>query len=407
MPTVIKSNAPHMLPNSDRAIGLLTIPKGQSDIIFWHSDIKGLGLRIRQGGSRGWQLQYRDQENKTRKFKLGAFPSLGLANAEKAAKLRLYEIASGLNPAKRRDASRADAKSLVYFGELAKRYLEHTMTSLRTGTFDQYQRNLNKYLVGLHSIALKDLTTKGIVDAIDAVAITAGEIAANRAKTVLGACLKWGAGRGELPAELVFAVRLIPRRTEKSRERVLTKQELKALWQATEALTNYDRIVRLIFLTGCRRSEIGGLQWDEIDEHWITIPASRMKAKAAHLIALLPKIVAELPVRPEDGYGFIFGESDNSAFQGWSGGHSRLRRRMAHIMELPESECEPWTLHDLRRTLSTMMNDDGTIPPHIIEALLAHTVGGVAAVYNRADLLEQRKRALLAWHQIIENILNG
>ena len=61
----------------------------------------------------------------------------------------------------------------------------------------------------------------------------------------------------------------------------------------------------------------------------------------------------------------------------------------------------PWTLHDLRRTFVTRLNDLGLAEPHVIEALVNHHSGiakrGVAGVYNRSAYREQKRTALAAW----------
>lgn len=58
--------------------------------------------------------------------------------------------------------------------------------------------------------------------------------------------------------------------------------------------------------------------------------------------------------------------------------------------------AEPWTLHDLRRTFSTTLNNMG-IAPHVVEQLLGHTLGGVMAVYNRSQYLPEKLDALNKW----------
>ena len=63
----------------------------------------------------------------------------------------------------------------------------------------------------------------------------------------------------------------------------------------------------------------------------------------------------------------------------------------------------PWGLHDLRRTLSTRLHDDG-VEPLVVEALLAHKQQGVAAVYNRASFRDAKRAALRRWHEILSGI---
>lgn len=84
--------------------------------------------------------------------------------------------------------------------------------------------------------------------------------------------------------------------------------------------------------------------------------------------------------------GFLLGEAkDSSAVSQWGRG---IYKRLDHK--------EPWTLHDLRRTFSTTLNDMG-VAPHIVEGLLGHALGGVMAIYNRSQYLPEKLDALNKW----------
>jgi integrase len=160
---------------------------------------------------------------------------------------------------------------------------------------------------------------------------------------------------------------------EKPRDRTLTDEELKAIWKATDGGGEYDRIVRLCLLTGCRREEIGGLRWDEVHDDQLKIGTERMKGGIAHEVPLLPAFVETLPVRHESGEGCVFGRR-GTGFSGWSKSKRALDAKLAKT-----GHClTPWTLHDLRRTFSTRLHDAG-IEPLVVEALLAHKQQGVAA----------------------------
>jgi integrase len=189
------------------------------------------------------------------------------------------------------------------------------------------------------------------------------------------------------------------RQEEKKRERVLSDAELRVIWKATELGGDYSRIVRLCLLTGCRREEIGGLRWDEVRDDRLVISTDRMKGNRSHEVALLPLISSTLPRRPQDDEGCIFGRF-GTGFSGWSKSKQALDEKIAKA----GVKISPWSLHDLRRTFSTRLHDDG-IEPIVVEALLAHKQQGVAAVYNRASFREAKKSALARWHLILRDIM--
>ena len=102
--------------------------------------------------------------------------------------------------------------------------------------------------------------------------------------------------------------------TEETRERVLSDAELRAIWRATDTGTDYDAIIRILMLTGCRAGEIAGLRWDEINDDTITIPPSRTKNKRQHIVALAPPAQAILAALPRED-SFVFGYRQGSLFR--------------------------------------------------------------------------------------------
>jgi hypothetical protein len=97
---------------------------------------------------------------------------------------------------------------------------------------------------------------------------------------------------------------------------------------------------------------------------------------------------------------FVFGRGD-SGFQGWSKSKERLDARLA-------GEVAPWVLHDFRRTLSTVMHERLSVPPHLVESIFGHISGhrgGVARHYNKAEYLDARRRALTRWADFVATLV--
>jgi integrase len=92
---------------------------------------------------------------------------------------------------------------------------------------------------------------------------------------------------------------------------------------------------------------------------------------------------------------FVFGRHPAKPFSGWGVSKAGLDRRISAAGH----QLEPWRLHDLRRTLSTMMHDRLGVAPHVVEAVLNHIShkAGTAGIYNRADYEVQKRQALAIW----------
>src|SRR5262249_35997889 len=120
--------------------------------------------------------------------------------------------------------------------------------------------------------------------------------------------------------------RLKPRK----RTRVLSAAEIKAVWGATGSGSDYDQIVRLLLLTGCRLKEIGALRWSEVSDNYITLPPPRTKNAELHELPLTPTMHQILdPRERRPGNDFVFGRADNRPFSGWSEAKTALDRRIA------------------------------------------------------------------------------
>jgi integrase len=130
-----------------------------------------------------------------------------------------------------------------------------------------------------------------------------------------------------------------------------------------------------------------------------TLPAERCKNGLPNEL-VLPEFAARLlPVQRVNADGtpreLLFGAS-TGPFSGWSVRKRKLDRKLANT----GGELPPWTLHDLRRTFVTRLNDLG-VEPHVIEALVNHSSGaskaGIAGVYNKSAYAQQKKTALDLW----------
>ena len=193
-----------------------------------------------------------------------------------------------------------------------------------------------------------------------------------------------------------------------ARERALGLDEVAALLAAMGEARRFapenGMAVRLLLLLGVRKMELLGARWEEFDLDagvW-TLPAARSKTAAAIRIPLCPSAVSLLrPLRALAGTSrFVFprraGKGD------WHMGESTLNVALYGV----EAGIEPFTVHDLRRTVRTQLGAL-RIPPHICERCLNHRVGGVEGVYDRYDYFEERREALGAWANVLAGLESG
>jgi integrase len=159
-----------------------------------------------------------------------------------------------------------------------------------------------------------------------------GKTAADRAKSALGAFLCWCVERDLISTNPTIGIKR--RANGGSRERVLSAEKLVAIWQATDGGTDYHNIIRLLLLTGQRKTEIGGLRWSEIDfaAREINLPAGRVKNKQAHFVPLsdiaLDMLRGVVPVYRRDT---LFGGAVDG-FSGWSKAKALLDEKLGDLV---------------------------------------------------------------------------
>ena len=142
--------------------------------------------------------------------------------------------------------------------------------------------------------------------------------------------------------------------------------------------------MRLLILTGQRRSEIADLQWVEIStaEAQIELPPQRTKNGLAHLVPISNEAAAVLAGAPRwQDREHVFGSSALRGFQGWSKAKAALDRRLnARRAARGDKPITHWILHDLRRSFVTHMAELKLAPPHVVEAAVNHISGHRAGV---------------------------
>jgi integrase len=243
-------------------------------------------------------------------------------------------------------------------------------------------------------LGLAQIDRRKVAILLGEIETTSGATSRNRARSALSAFFSWCITEGLLDTNPVMGT---ARANENgSRERVLTHDELRKVWHALGD-DAFSDVVRLLLLTGQRRTEIGGLEWSEVDlgRKLIALPAERTKNGRQHEVPLSRQALAIVERQPRrNSSGFLFSDNGN---HDWDRSKARLDGKLG---------IAPFTLHDLRRTAATGMAEL-RVQPNIIEAVLNHVSGhkaGVAGIYNRARYEADMRDALQRWADHIDRL---
>jgi integrase len=364
-----------------------------TDRFEWDPKLVGFGKRIRDGRET-WVIQYR-LGHKQGRMTIGTCAKLTQAQARETARKRLAQVELGSDPAADRRQTRAEAKHTLR-GVIAQ-YLEAKQDVIRPATYREVSRYLNDHWSPLHGVPVNSVRRADVALELGKMIRRNGNAAAGRARIALSAFYVWCMGAGV--AEQNPVVGSNRPMAPAARERVLSDGELAAVWRAAGD-DDYGRIIRLLILTGCRREEIGGLRWIEVDskDRLIRLPAERCKNGRPHEVPLTDmawSILQEQPVTGEHVFG-------PRGFSQWSRGKRELDQRLGDAVA-------SWRLHDIRRTAATRMADLGVMP-HVVEAALNHQSGfkrGVAGTYNRSRYEREVRAALALWSDHLLSLIDG
>jgi integrase len=230
-----------------------------------------------------------------------------------------------------------------------------------------------------------------------------GKQAARAAKANLSAFYVWALKEGVAKTNPTIATHSLAQNPP--RDRVLADDEIRAIWSSLRA-DDFGRIVKLLFFTACRRDEIGGLKWSELvlDTGAMTLPPARTKSGRGHQLVLPPQAIAVLRECPRKAdRAFLFGQR-GGAFCRWGWDKMRLDRDLATA---GHKFNEPWSLHDIRRTVRTRLAQIG-VKPYIAEMVLGHAAHrtGTVPIYELYNYGPEIAEALARWADVLIRIIN-
>jgi Arm domain-containing DNA-binding protein/integrase-like protein len=233
--------------------------------------LPGFGVRVSTSGKKSWFAVGRVGGRQVR-HTIGNYPTVTLREAREAARLILKDIQLGLYaPAK------ADLEvKLPTLSQMITLFIEIYAKPKNRG-WKAVQATLRKFST-LNDRPIAEITRADVVKVLDSIAAGGAPIAANRAMSAVKKLFAWSLDRGAISVHPLVGLRKPG--TERSRDRVLTDEELTSLWHATEQLGfPFGPAFQLLALTGQRRGEVVGMRWSQIDMDrgtW-TIPAEVAK----------------------------------------------------------------------------------------------------------------------------------
>jgi integrase len=395
------------------------------------SKARGLSVLVYPNGCKTFVVRYRADSGARRRWPLGDYPMLSLADARLKAQALRAEIAEGKDPAGERAQARAEARLGESLEDLAEAYFKAAAIGLHGGrkrplrpTTVERQKLLwaRRVRPALGQRRFKEIRRADVRQFMQGFVLQ-GELSASSIASigdVLRAVFAFA-----LHEDLVEAnptAGLTRPITPESRSRLFTDEALRQLLAALLDASNagegredpHARMgahmalgLRFLLLTLTRRTEAAGARWGEIDlakRTW-TIPGARTKNRQVHVVPLSPQaltVLREAKSLPNaTAEGFVFPSPANASAHLDPHAMTRAVNRLCARLELPLGSP-----HDFRRTGATTLTDERyKVRRFIVGKVLGHSAhegAAVTAVYDRNEYLAEKREALDAWGRHLE-----
>ena len=339
--------------------------------------------------------------------------SLSLAEARLLMLRARRSVERGESPSRVKAERRVEAAEALTFGKWAEKYFAETKLAESTRAMRKsiYDRNL---AAEFGRLKLEEITPTRLMARCERIKERGAAAPAVHAREIVLQVFRFIQARGlkiDNPAE---AIRPSAIATFKARDRALSPSEIHAFFVALEQTSTLPTLrlaIKFLLLTLVRKSEFIDATWDEVnfDTATWTIPKERMKAGRPHNVYLSQQALDILVA-----FKTCFGASSHlhpgryETQQPISAATlNRVIDATVETIRRRGEDFEPFTVHDLRRTASTLLHEAG-FNSDWIEKCLAHEQRGVRAIYNRAEYADQRRTMMQAWADMLDEwIRNG
>jgi integrase len=352
--------------------------------VFWDTTMPGFGLMVTRNGARSYVVQYR-AHGRSRRLTLDA-GALSLDAAKREARKRLGEVAKGGDPVAERRRETAAASDTLR--AVAEAYFRREGKNIRT--MEERRRTLERLVFpSFGARPIDDIGRSDIVRLLDKIEDTSGAVMADRTLAYLRKVLNWHATRSDTFRSPIVRGMARTKPAERARDRILTDDEIRRLWQATKAHPGpFSSLVQFLLLSACRRVEALYMTRSELNGRDWLVPAARHKSKREFMLPLSKAAAGVLAAMP------VIGSADAYVFtlNGINpiGAESKAKARLDKA-----SGVTGWTLHDLRRSARSLMSR-AQVPSDHAERAIGHVIPGIRQVYDRHSFKKEKKEAIEA-----------
>ncbi|EPA8705316.1 tyrosine-type recombinase/integrase [Escherichia coli] len=383
------------------------------DKLYKVSDRDGLYVAVLTSGTVSFRYDYRIN-GRRETLVIGQYGRDGISLAEAREELIAAKklLKAGQSPAAAKRDGIKKIRGAETFAVHTDSYMKHVILADSTRAMKQavIDRDI---LPVLGNKMMAEITTSMVRDLCDRIVERGGRATAVQAREIISSVYRHANDRGHGLFNPAADIKPSSIAIFKPRERTLTPEEIGLFFRTLDAIGAMGTMkmaLKLVLITMVRKGEFTNATWDEIDfKKWTwTIPSDRMKGSRAHVI-YLPKQAQDILVGLQmctGGSEYLVPGRYNFRKPLSNAALNSLIDRTVKIINEDGEHIQGFTVHDMRRTASTLLHEAG-YPSDWIEKALAHEQKGVRAVYNKAEYARQRAYMLQQWADMIDSWING
>lgn len=383
------------------------------DKLYKVSDRDGLYVAVLTSGTVSFRYDYRIN-GRRETLVIGQYGRDGISLAEAREELIAAKklLKAGQSPAAAKRDGIKKIRGAETFAVHTDSYMEHVILADSTRAMKQAVIDRDIFPV-LGNKMMAEITTLMVRDLCDRIVERGGRATAVQAREIISSVYRYANDRGHGLFNPAADIKPSSIAIFKPRERTLTPEEIGLFFRTLDAIGAMGTMkmaLKLVLITMVRKGEFTNATWDEIDfKKWTwTIPSDRMKGSRAHVI-YLPKQAQDILVGLQmcaGGSEYLVPGRYNFRKPLSNAALNSLIDRTVKIINEDGEHIQGFTVHDMRRTASTLLHEAG-YPSDWIEKALAHEQKGVRAVYNKAEYARQRAYMLQQWADMIDSWIDG
>lgn len=354
-------------------------------------ELRGHYVRVTPSGVKTFVAVAREPSGKQVWATIGSADHMSIESAREAAREAIRRIKDGL-PAV------AAAPRIETYEDVAQTYLKRHVEAKGLRSEREIRRCLTVYV--LPRWRDREFTTvrRGDVAALlDAVEDDHGARQADYVLAIVRGIANWYAARNDgYVSPIVRGMRRTAPSSRK-RDRILTDDELRALWATAGSSGTFGAILRFALVTAQRREKVMSLRWEDIADGVWTVPNEDREKGTGGALRLPPLALGVVEAQPRIGQNpYVFAGRGPGHFNGVSKAKAAFDAAAG---------IKDWSIHDLRRSARSLMARAG-VRPDIAERVLGHVLQGVEGVYDRHHYQSEKADALASLSALIESILH-